>query len=94
MKTMKLIALSVLVFLLNTSFINKTPKTNLSKETLLILKDPMDKESFSKFMIQEESGIFIATNTQTDDYPVSEGIYRVEGASNDRFYHKRVVVVK
>jgi hypothetical protein len=93
MKTIKTIVLSALIFLLCSSFNERViAKKIQTKETLLVLQNPMNKESFSKFIVLEEEGILIGYNTESEDYPVKDGIYRIEGTSNDKFYHKRIII--
>lgn len=93
MKTIKTIVLSALIFLLCSSFNERVITKKIQvKETLLILQNPMNRESFSKFIVLEEDGVLVGYNTESEDYPVKDGIYRIEGASNDKFYHKRIVI--
>ena len=61
------------------------------KEILLVLSGPMGQERFSIFHIKEVNNILIGENIE--EYPVEGGIYRIEGASNDKFYHKRIVIL-
>ena len=57
---------------------------------ILVLKNPMDEDKFSVFNIQEVDDILVGINT--DDYFVEGGIYRIEGSSNDKFYHKHILI--
>ena len=61
-----------------------------SQQILLVLKDPMNTESFSKFSIRLLGGVLVGTNME--EYPVKDGIYRIEGSSNDKFYHKNIMI--
>jgi hypothetical protein len=90
MKTLKLI-LSALILTLTMSFTTLSESKTGNQHIVLILKNPMDQEKFSVFNIKQVGDILIGTNT--DEYPVEDGIYRVEGSSNDKFYHKRILVV-
>jgi len=61
------------------------------KEILLVLSGPMGQERFSIFHVKEVNNILVGENVE--DYQVEGGIYRIEGASNDKFYHKRIVIL-
>jgi len=62
-----------------------------SETTLLVLTDVNNKDSFSKFRIYEENGILIGRNSE--DYPVKDGVYRIHGSSNDKYYNHNIIVV-
>ena len=83
---MKTLIFASLTLMMLTSFSFK-PTT---QHILLVLKNPMDVESFSMFNIKRVNGILIGTNT--DEYPVKDGLYRIEGSSNDKFYHKNIMI--
>ena len=51
----------------------------------------MGQERFSIFHVKEVNNILVGENVE--DYQVEGGIYRIEGASNDKFYHKRIVIL-
>lgn len=59
---------------------------------LLVLTEPITySESFSLFQVKEVDGVLVGLNV--DEYPVSDGIYKVEGSSNDKFYHKNIIIL-
>lgn len=84
-----IIILTVLLFT-NFKFVNQLSEKTQS--VLLVLTNPFNQIKFSKFIIQEKNGILIATNID-EDYPINRGIYRVESTSNDKYYHKKIVVL-
>ena len=89
MKT--IISLSLVVLLLmgfSTDF-KMSPSKNLN--ILLVLRSPLNKEYFSKFNIIKEGTSLLGENTDYD-YPVPNGIYRIESTSNDYYYCKHIVV--
>jgi len=61
------------------------------KDTLLVLTDVNNENSFSKFKIEEENGVLVGYNV--DEYPVRDGIYRIQGSSNDRYYNHNILIV-
>lgn len=85
-----IIILSLLLF---TNFKFVKPLADKTQSVLLVLTNPFNQIKFSKFVIQEKNGILIATNIDEEDYPINRGIYRVESASNDKYYHKKIVVL-
>lgn len=64
-----------------------------NKTTLLVLTDINNENSFSKFKILEKDGILIGNNDD-QDYPVKEGVYRIHGSSNNKYYNHNILVVK
>jgi len=88
MKTVITLFLTLFLFTGFVSDFNSKPK-----DILLVLKNPMDKEYFSKFKIFNNDGVLSAVNVN-DDYPVPNGIYWVEATSNDRYYSKHISVNK
>lgn len=60
------------------------------KNTLLVLSDPLDLESFSKFEVTEVDGVLFGKNV--DDYIVTDGIYRIKGTSNNRYQNRNIVI--
>lgn len=85
---------SLMVLLTSTSFRNHSPindRVTQPKKALLVLMNPFNEISFSVFYIEERNGILVGTNI--DEYPVNGGIYRIEGSSNDKFYHKNIIVL-
>ena len=65
---------------------------NDKNRVLLVLKNVLNQEKFSMFKVyQDKNGVIIAKNV--DEYPVETGLYRIEGSSNDKLYHKKVMVV-
>lgn len=64
---------------------------NKSK-VLLVLQNVLNQERFSMFQISEEKdGTIVAINV--DEYPVENGVYRIEGSSDDKYYHKKILVL-
>lgn len=61
------------------------------KDTLLVLTDVNNENSFSKFKIEEENGILVGYNV--DEYPVKDGLYRIQGSSNDKYYNHNIIIV-
>jgi len=88
MKTMKTVLFYLMLVLVFSSAKLNTKNTS---RVLLVLENVNQKESFSMFSIQEVNGVFVGTNI--DEYEVKDGIYFVRGASNDKFYHKKIIVV-
>lgn len=88
MKTLKTILLSLMLTFLFSGF--KFKEKNASR-VLLVLENTIQKESFSMFKIKEVDGILVGINI--DEYEVKDGIYYITGSSNDKFYHKRIIVV-
>jgi hypothetical protein len=58
--------------------------------TLLVLTDVNNTDSFSKFNIVEHDGILIGHNM--DEYTVKDGLYRIQGSSNDKYYHHNILI--
>jgi hypothetical protein len=90
MKMIKLV-LSALILTLIMSFAPMGEHKPGNKHIVLVLKSPMDQESFSVFDIRQVGDVLVATNIE--DYPVVGGLYRIEGSSNDKFYHKKIIVL-
>lgn len=67
-----------------------TSMSSPKKDTLLVLTDTLDKESFSKFEVTEVDGVLFGTNI--DDYVVGDGIYRIKGTSNNKYQNRNIVV--
>ena len=65
--------------------------TKNTSRVLLILENTNQAESFSMFSIKEMDGVFVGTNI--DEYKVDDGVYFIKGTSNNRFYHKKIIVV-
>lgn len=59
---------------------------------VLVLINPMEKECFSVFKVINVNGVLIGVNQE--EYPVRDGLYRIEGSSNDDFYHKKIIIVE
>jgi uncharacterized membrane-anchored protein len=90
MKQLKTILFSILItFLFSSFYIPKKGKDY--QKVLLVLEDPIHGESFSVFMVTEVDEVFVGINT--DEYFVHEGLYRIEGTSNDKLYHKNILVI-
>lgn len=88
MKFIKKLFLSVSILLLFSNF-NLPQK---EERVLLVLKEPVGySESFSIFQVREVDGVLVGINI--DEYPVSDGIYKVEGTSNNKFYHKNIIIL-
>ncbi len=85
---MKTVLFCLMLTLLFSGFRFKEKSTS---RVLLVLENVNKKESFSMFSIQEVNGIFVGTNI--DEYKVADGIYYITGTSNDKFYHKKIIVV-
>ena len=84
------------ILLLSVSFLMVTAFSSFEckekSKVLLVLQNVFNQERFSVFKISEEKdGIIVAVNM--DEYPVENGVYRIEGSSNDKYYHKKVLVV-
>jgi 5-hydroxyisourate hydrolase-like protein (transthyretin family) len=84
------------ILLLSVSFLMVTAFSSFEckekSKVLLVLQNVFNQERFSVFQISEEKdGTIVATNM--DEYPVENGVYRIEGSSNDKYYHKKVLVV-
>lgn len=89
MKT--IISLSLIVLLLmgfSTDFKTPSPK-NLN--IVLVLRSTLNKEYFSKFNIMKDGNSLLGENIDYD-YPIPNGIYRIDAASNDYYYSKHIVV--
>ncbi len=86
---MKSIIITLLaVVLLTTSFTTKSEKS--SGKILMVITNTLNESVFSVFYIQKINGVLVGTNTEK--YPVNYGIYRIDGSSNDEFYHKRIII--
>lgn len=89
MKTILTLSLVVLLLMgFNTEFRTPSPK-NLN--IVLVLRSTLNKEYFSKFNIIREGNSLLGENIDYD-YPIPNGIYRIESASNDYYYSKHIVV--
>lgn len=75
------------MYLLIVVLTSMTPK----KDTLLVLSDTLNEESFSKFLIVENDGVLIGINV--DDYNITDGIYRIKASSNDKYYNRNIIIV-
>lgn len=65
---------------------------NDDRKVLLVLKNVLNQERFSMFKISEEKGnVLVIVNI--DEYPVEDGIYRIESSSKNKYYHKKVLVI-
>lgn len=80
---LRLYILSALVMLSLTSM-------SPSKSAILILVDEFNVESFSKFSVTENNGVLIGSNI--DSYDVADGIYRIKGTSNNKYYNRNIVI--
>ena len=79
----------ILMTIMSFSLLRNTDKC--TNQILLVLKNPMDNnDKFSKFNVIEVDNVLVGINT--DDYFVEGGIYRIEGSSNDKFYHKHRLI--
>jgi hypothetical protein len=92
MKTLKLV-LSALILVITMSFTPMSEYAPGNRHIVLVLKNPMNQEKFSVFDIKQSGEVLVGTNLDSQDYYVQDGIYRIEGASNDKFYHKKIVVI-
>jgi hypothetical protein len=90
MKKLLLLAFSSLSILLATSFTRDMVKTPNNQHIVLVLKDVYNQDRFSVFSIREVNNVLVGTNIE--EYPVANGIYRIEGSSNDKFYHKHILI--
>lgn len=63
------------------------------KYIILVLHNPMNEECFSSFDVVESGGVLIGVNRESGDYRVEGGLYRIEGSSNDIFYHKKIMII-
>jgi len=88
MKTMKTVLFYLMLVLIFSSAKIDTKNTS---RVLLVLENVNQKESFSMFLIKEVNGIFVGTNI--DDYEVNDGVYFIKSTSNNKFYHKKIIVV-
>jgi len=84
----KVLALSLLTLIFMGFGVTKTKNYNI----LLILRNPMNEEFFSKFNISNDGSSLFGKNLELSDYPVPNGIYRIESASNDYYYSKHIVI--
>lgn len=88
MKTLK----TVLFYLMLALFFSSAKiDTKNTSRVLLVLENVDQKESFSMFSIKEVDGVFVGTNI--DEYKVDDGVYFIKSTSNNKFYHKRIIVV-
>jgi len=81
------VRLYIFMYLLIVVLTSMTPK----KDTLLVLSDTLNEESFSKFLIVENDGVLIGINV--DDYNITDGIYRIKASSNDKYYNRNIIIV-
>lgn len=88
---MRTLLFSFITLILLSGFSIPVKKKDNSR-VLLIVRDVMNKEHFSLFSVEDKGGVLIGTPIDLD-YPVEDGIYRIEGASNDDFYHKKIIVL-
>lgn len=95
MKTIKLFIFCTLsIFLLcsqGVAYKQQGEKKDNSR-TLLILEDPLTRETFSVFDVTEKNGILVGVNVD-QDYPVANGVYIIEGSSNDNFRQRTILVI-
>lgn len=88
---MKKMLMIILVSFLTVLTLSSFEQKNKSR-VLLVLKNVLNEEKFSVFKVfQFEDGVIVAINDE--NYEVENGIYRIEGSSNDKYYHKKVMVV-
>lgn len=80
---------TVLVLMIMFGF-KKNTQVLSKQDTLLVLTDVNNENSFSKFKIQEENGVLVGYNV--DEYPVRDGIYRIQGSSNDKYYNHNILI--
>jgi len=78
---------TVLVFMVIFGFKNSV---QVQKDTLLVLTDVNNENSFSKFKIQEENGVLVGYNV--DEYPVIDGVYRIHASSNNKYYNHNILI--
>lgn len=91
MKRVLLLTFSSLVIMIATSFVSLRKSSKCNNTTLLVLKNPMNSDSFSMFSIEEIGDVLIGHNL--DEYPVMDGIYRIEGTSNNKLYHRNILIM-
>lgn len=95
MKTIKLFIFCTLsIFLLCSHVVdyNQQGEKKDNSRTLLILEDPLTRETFSVFDVVERNGILVGVNVD-QDYPVANGIYIIKGSSNDNFRQRTILIV-
>lgn len=83
----------IIITILAAVLVSTTSFTKVNKKsgkTLMVITNTLNESVFSVFYIQSVNGILVGTNTEK--YPVNCGIYRIDGSSNDEFYHKRIVI--
>ena len=78
------------VLVLMTIFGFKSENKVQKKDILLVLTDVNNENSFSKFKVEEQNGVLVGYNV--DEYPVNDGIYRIQGSSNDKYYHHNILI--
>ena len=88
MKTLKTVLFCLMITLF---FSGAKLNTKNTSRVLLVLENVNQTESFSMFSIKEMDGVFVGTNI--DEYKVDDGVYFIKGTSNNRFYHKKIIVV-
>lgn len=92
-KRMFFYALLFLLTMLLTSFSPQKKVCNDEGQVLMVLKTPdTNEERFSVFQVKQVDGVLVGTNI--DEYTVGEGIYRIEAASDDKFYHKKIIILE
>ena len=99
MKTMIKTTIYALVLLILMGFTTKKQSSvSLSDckknndHVVLVLMNPMEKECFSVFKVVKVGDVLVGVNQ--DEYPVRDGLYRIEGSSNDDFYHKKIIIIE
>jgi hypothetical protein len=86
---MRNLIIIALVSLLLVSFADQ--KGKIKKDVLLVLTNPLGQESFSVFEVNEVDDVLVGQNTDKDYY-VQNGVYRIESTSNNKLYHKKILI--
>jgi hypothetical protein len=87
MKTLIMVLLAALAVMTTSSF-----DCESTRKVLLVLENPMQEETFSVFTVNDNGEVLIGENT--DEYPVPDGVYKIIGSSNDKFFNHKIMISK